>query len=191
MTLQDGTLLYHGSYTAIDKIDLSRCATGKDFGKGFYLTADKEQAKRFIQTSLRKAKSIGTAPQNQTHGFVSAFAFHTPSTPLSLFEFDDATKEWLWFVSLNRRASLAKDLVPLIDKRLLASDVIIGKIANDTTNPVITTYLNGLYGPIDQEVSATTAINMLLPNRLKLQYCFLTEKAIACLKLAEVVRYDN
>ena len=155
MTLQDGTLLYHGSYTAIDKIDLSRCATGKDFGKGFYLTADKEQAKRFI-----------------------------------LFEFDDATKEWLWFISLNRRARLAKDLVPLIDKRLLDSDVIIGKIANDTTNPVITTYLNGLYGPIDREASATTAINMLLPNRLKLQYCFLTEKAIACLKLAEVVRYD-
>ena len=108
-----------------------------------------------------------------------------------MFEFNDATKEWLWFISLNRRARLAKDLVPLIDKRLLDSDVIIGKIANDTTNPVITTYLNGLYGPIDQEASATTAINMLLPNRLKLQYCFLTEKAIACLELEEVVRYDN
>ena len=36
MILKDGMLLYHGSYAPIDKIDLSMCASGKDFGKGFY-----------------------------------------------------------------------------------------------------------------------------------------------------------
>jgi len=30
--------VYHGSYTAIDEIDLNRCEVGKDFGQGFYVT---------------------------------------------------------------------------------------------------------------------------------------------------------
>lgn len=57
--LEDGMILYHGSYAPINKIDLSLCAQGKDFGKGFYLTENFEQAKKFIGTSLRKAKNIG------------------------------------------------------------------------------------------------------------------------------------
>lgn len=35
--LQDGILLYHGSYVGIPKIDLQRCFGGLDFGRGFYL----------------------------------------------------------------------------------------------------------------------------------------------------------
>jgi hypothetical protein len=30
--------VYHGSYTAIDKINLQKCKGGEDFGKGFYVT---------------------------------------------------------------------------------------------------------------------------------------------------------
>ena len=36
--------LHHGSNVVIDKIDLSKSKTGKDFGKGFYLNPDYEQA---------------------------------------------------------------------------------------------------------------------------------------------------
>lgn len=35
MKLEDGMLLYHGSYAPIDTIDLTVCASGKDFGQGF------------------------------------------------------------------------------------------------------------------------------------------------------------
>lgn len=191
MTLQDGMVLYHGSYVPINAVDLDKCAAGKDFGKGFYLTADKQQARNFIRTSLHKAKSVGAAPQEQIHGFVSSFIYRAPRTPLRVFEFPDANKEWLWFVSLNRRANLAKQLLPMIDPLLFDADIIIGKIANDTTNPVITTYLNGLYGSIACENAAETAIGMLLPNRLKSQYCFLTEESVGCLEPLEAVRYDN
>lgn len=191
MSLQDGTILYHGSYASIETIELSRCAAGKDFGKGFYLTADQEQARRFIQTSLRKAKNVGEVTSGQAHGFVSSFVFHKPQAPLDVFEFPDANEEWLWFVSLNRRTLLAKQLSAKVSPRLFGSDVIVGKIANDTTNPVITTYLNGLYGPVESSASASVAINMLLPNRLKLQYCFLTERAVACLEPLGATRYDH
>ena len=38
----DGMYLYHGSYTAVEYIDLPKCER-LDFGKGFYLTSSYEQ----------------------------------------------------------------------------------------------------------------------------------------------------
>ena len=122
--LEDGMILYHGSYAPINKIDLSLCAQGKDFGKGFYLTENFEQAKKFIGTSLRKAKNIR-------------------------------------------------------------------KIANDTTNPTIMAYLNGLYGNVKSDTAINFAISRLMPDNLKNQYCFLSERAVSCLELVEVNRYDG
>ena len=31
-------ILYHGTYTDFESIDLTRCMPYKDFGRGFYLT---------------------------------------------------------------------------------------------------------------------------------------------------------
>ena len=39
-------ILYHGSNLSIEKIDLTKSKVGKDFGCGFYLTQDKDQALR-------------------------------------------------------------------------------------------------------------------------------------------------
>lgn len=38
--------LYHGSNMMIENIDLSKCKSYKDFGRGFYLTEIKEQAEK-------------------------------------------------------------------------------------------------------------------------------------------------
>ena len=37
--------VYHGSYTAISVIDLSKCEKQKDFGQGFYVTRFRKQQK--------------------------------------------------------------------------------------------------------------------------------------------------
>ena len=42
-------ILYHGSNIDIDKIDLTKSQPYKDFGKGFYLSADKQQAQRMAE----------------------------------------------------------------------------------------------------------------------------------------------
>ncbi|WP_296028678.1 DUF3990 domain-containing protein [uncultured Treponema sp.] len=55
MILKNGVFLYHGSYAKIEKINLSNCLDGKDFGSGFYLTTDYEQTAKFIKTSIAKA----------------------------------------------------------------------------------------------------------------------------------------
>lgn len=37
-------ILYHGTNIAFETIDLSKSKPNKDFGQGFYLTTDKNQA---------------------------------------------------------------------------------------------------------------------------------------------------
>ncbi|MCQ2374246.1 MAG: DUF3990 domain-containing protein [Phascolarctobacterium sp.] len=195
MKLKDGMLLYHGSYVPVKEIDLNMCAKGKDFGRGFYLTASLEQAINFINTSLMKAKTIGDAPKEQNYGYVSCFKYHCKDKSIPYFEFEEANKEWLWFIALNRRRHLTESLkVKLQADRffdITNSEIIVGKIANDTTNPVITTYLNGLYGDIKNDSSANIAISLLLPDRLKEQFCFLSERAVECLEFVEVKRYER
>lgn len=45
-------ILYHGSNVAIDVIDLSKSRPGKDFGKGFYLSAEKQQAIEMAESKV-------------------------------------------------------------------------------------------------------------------------------------------
>ena len=47
--------LYHGSNISINHIDLSKGHKGKDFGQGFYLSANKEQA--FLMAKATVAKT--------------------------------------------------------------------------------------------------------------------------------------
>lgn len=50
--------LYHGSTVEIANIDLSKSKPNKDFGRGFYLSADKRQAQRLLPTGLYGEKRI-------------------------------------------------------------------------------------------------------------------------------------
>lgn len=190
MILKDGTLLYHGSYAPVYKIDLSKCASGKDFGKGFYLTDDPKQARGFIKNSLRKAKNVKKIPEDQNYGYVTTFRFKTLKDNMPAYAFETANIEWLWFVAMNRRYEMADEFRTDLNKELLNSEIIIGKIVNDTTNPTLIAYLNGLYGNVKSQTAIQFAINQLMPDRLKEQYCFLSERAIACLEFVEANRYE-
>ena len=59
-------------------------------------------------------------------------------------------------------------------------DIVCGPVANDQTMPVIDLFLDGRY---DEE----EAIKRLLPQKLKDQYTFKTEKAIRLLRYTEVI----
>ncbi|MCR4715311.1 MAG: DUF3990 domain-containing protein [Treponemataceae bacterium] len=75
MILTDGIELYHASYTVVDKIDLSLCAAGKDFDKGFYVTTDYNQACRFIRTAIGKALKNHVKNVDSRTGYVSVFEY--------------------------------------------------------------------------------------------------------------------
>ena len=60
------------------------------------------------------------------------------------------------------------------------SDIVIGPVANDRAMPVIKLYFSGIY---DEDET----IKRLLPQKLKDQYAFKSEKALKALILSEVV----
>ena len=187
MKLNNKMLLFHGSYTIVEKIRLEKCSDGKDFGRGFYISSNAVQARQFIPTSLAKAQRFGDASLTQNYGFVSSFRYHDDG--LKVYEFETTNREWLWFIAQNRRPVLAKQLAGKVDSAAFDADVIIGKIANDKTNATIIAYLNGLYGDILSERAVSFAIEELMPNKLEDQFCFLTQKAVNCLEFVEDRKY--
>ena len=187
--LKEGMLLFHGSYTTVEKIELSLCCSAKDFGRGFYVTSDPNQARSFIRQSIRKAQNAGDIPPDQNFGYISSYRFHMPKDGILSYEFPMADCEWLWFIAQNRRARLAEQLRSRISPDVFKAEIVIGKVANDKTNATITAYLGGLYGDIRSEEAVEDTIKRLIPDNLEDQFCFLTERAIACLEFQEARRY--
>lgn len=180
LNLTDGMLLYHGSYCEISSPELEKCAPYKDFGRGFYLTASYEQAKKFIKTSLKKAKSQGLIPDSQDFGVLSFFKFNA-SDSLNIKTYQDADADWLHCIVAHRKENLFSDLIEMLKDY----DVIAGKIANDATNFTITAYIAGTYGDVGSTEADMFCISRLLPERLEGQYCFRTKEALSCLTYLE------
>ena len=120
--------LYHGSNVSIEVIDLSKSRPGKDFGKGFYLSADKQQA---IEMAESKVAFLGGEP------IVTEFEFDDniiASGKLKVKTFNAYTKEWAKFVYDNREN--------FSDTPIHDFDIIYGPIANDRVGAQIRNYKN-------------------------------------------------
>lgn len=178
--LTNDMTLYHGSYCEVQAPDLTKCAKNKDFGKGFYLTTSKKQAENFARISTTRAIYNGIADKDQLYGFVSAFRTETVEL-LSVKMYLDADEDWLHCVVGHRKKGSFPDLV----QSLKQFDVIAGKIANDNTNVTITTYIAGAFGTIGTREADNICMSLLLPERLKDQFCFRTDQAMKCLTFVE------
>ena len=175
--LIEGDTLFHGSCCEVQNADLSRCRKHKDFGQGFYLTTSREQAANFALLSTEKAISDGLTSCRQKYGVVSSFTFHA-SEELQVKIFPDADTQWLHCVVGHRKKNLFQNFV----NDLAPYDIIGGKIANDDTNATILAYIAGTFGTIGSLRSEEICISLLLPERLKDQYCFRTERALKSLE---------
>lgn len=122
-------ILYHGSNVAIEKIDLSASRPGKDFGRGFYLSAEKEQA---MELAASKVKFLGGEP------VVTAFEFEESALTngqLKVKTFEGYSEEWAKFVYDNRDN--------FSDTQLHNYDIIYGPIANDNVSAQIRAFKGG------------------------------------------------
>ena len=171
--LKDGMMLYHGSYCEVQIPKLEQCKKYKDFGQVFYLTTDIEQAKKFATLSLRKAVDNMLVDDTHEVAYVSCFKY-MDDTRVSKYIFDDADSAWLHFVVGHRK----KDTFTKIVEHMQSYDIIGGKIANDATNATILAYMAGTFGEIGTEQADNFCISLLLPERLKDQYCFRTDNVI-------------
>lgn len=175
--LENGMVLYHGSYCVVEYPDLEKCAAFKDFGRGFYLTTSKEQAKSFAKISATKAKSRGIIPYDEKFAYISFFKVDNIDD-LKSFAFETADIEWLHNIVAHRRYGA----FPEIKKSMQDYDVISGKIANDDTNATIIAYMGNVFGTMGSEQADKMCISLLLPERLKDQFCFRSDKAISKLE---------
>lgn len=156
--------LYHGSNVVIDEIDLSKSRKGKDFGCGFYLNADKNQAMEMaIRTSRRMME--GT-PVLNTYKFDENI-LNIKDTPLAIKIFDGYSIEWAEFIMMNRKN--------LSDTPAHKYDIVIGPIANDTVGLQMRRFIQGY-------ISIGRMIEELKFKKAAIQYFFGTELAISYLE---------
>jgi hypothetical protein len=154
--------LYHGTNADIELIDLTKGMRHKDFGKGFYVTPDKNTAIRMAQ---KKARLFGGVPTLITYE-LDPVALQS-DLKVKVFP-EKACVEWLLFVDANRD----KDTInPIHDY-----DIVIGPIANDRVGVQLWKYET-------QVIDLATLIHNLRNMKgVTFQYFFGTEQAIKILR---------
>lgn len=159
--------LYHGSNVAIKEIDLSRSKRGKDFGQGFYLNANPEQA---MAMAIRSSKFL-----NEGEPTLSCFEFDenkAKALGLKIKVFSDYSEEWAEFIVMNRKNDSDSPAHPY--------DIVIGPIADDTVGVQIRRFTMGYLS------AAALVAELKFKGDHAVQYFFGTPRAIALLKHIEL-----
>lgn len=151
-------ILFHGTYLDFDRIDLSKSNKGKDFGKGFYLSENKEQAEKM---AVFKSLQYGSKPIILKYDFDENFL----KSELSFLKFTKYSKEWADFILRNRMNEN--------DANIHQYDVVYGPIANDKIGVQIRNL-------IEQNIDMDVFLERLkYVQGITFQYFFGTERAIS------------
>ncbi len=161
-------LLYHGSNTDFEEIDLKNCAPSKDFGKGFYTTTIFDQARAM---AVRKSRIYGGEP--------CVITYEAPNDILERKDlttrvFPNTSKDWAIFV-INDRDRTFADLASPECNTDNKYDVVFGPVANDTLTTLLTQYRRGF---IDSDI-LLKEMEHTSPSD---QYSFHSLKAVRLLK---------
>lgn len=153
-------ILYHGSNIEIGEILLSKGRHGKDFGRGFYLSADYMQAVRMSENVVRREGS-GTP-------IVTKFEFDESSLDgFNVKLFEGYTEEWAKFVLANRKNRS--------DEQVHWYDIVIGPIADDAVGVQIRQLSRGF-------ITFDKFLESIKYTAPTFQYFFGTERATRLLK---------
>ena len=152
-------ILYHGSNVVVEHIELEKSKPNKDFGKGFYLSDNEEQA---MEMAKYKTYTLGGEPM------VSRFEFDLSTMQngeLRVKTFEDYSEEWANFVFANREGEDVEQY-----------DIVYGPIANDKIGLQIRKLKSGFIDKVE------FLEKLKYMKGITYQYYFGTEKAIKYLK---------
>lgn len=157
-------LVYHGTCSDFDKVDLSKSYNRRDFGKGFYTTVLQSQSKEWAyRLSLREKRK---------KYYVYEYLF-TESELLKVKRFDSLSKEWLEFVKENRsKGGLYHNY-----------DVVIGPVADDKTMETVQLYIANI-------LTVEEAVARLKYSRANNQISFHTETSLEYLRFIGRKAYE-
>ena len=145
--------VYHGSNKIIKTPDVLHTLRLLDFGEGFYVTTNKEQAERWAR---RKVYSAGTGVAT-----LNEYDLSDDINDFKVKDFNEDLYEWIDFVCKCRRG----------DDIFKNYDVIFGKVANDKVFRVVNLYFKGIW---DKE----RTIKEIKAYPHYDQFAFITQKAI-------------
>jgi hypothetical protein len=144
-------ILFHGSYTVIEKPDLAFARDKVDFGKGFYTTPFKEQAKMWAERFKKRGG----------HGYFSVYDFTEAAfSQVNVLEFETYSEDWLDFIAVCRKGDDQSDF-----------DLVIGGVANDKIFNTLTLYFRTM-------ITKTEALKRLRYEKPNSQYCFRKQSVI-------------
>ena len=152
--------VYHGSYTAVTTIDLSKCEPKRDFGRGFYVTKLRSQAEFW---AVRK----GT--RNRRDCVITEFDFDEDAYEASgvkALRFDGYNDQWFDFVIQNRKSK----------KVTHDYDIIEGPVAYDKIQRRLLLFLEG-------EITRAEFFAQLIHPEPSHQICFCTVNSLQYLKM--------
>jgi hypothetical protein len=149
-------ILYHGSYTAVEKPALSFSRKRTDFGEGFYITPFRAQSVSWAQRFIDKRGA----------GVITSYTFLTRADEklpgnINVLEFDSHSCEWLDFITACRLGKPG-------DSKW---DLVIGGVANDKVFDTLQLYFDNL-------ITTEAAIERLRYNKPNFQYCFKKQELI-------------
>lgn len=143
--------LYHGTNTDFEEIDLMKSKPNKDFGRGFYLSADYNQALNMAEIKVEQLR----------YGNPTVLEFEIDENAMSSLKtlrFEQYSEEWTEFIIANRKNL---NSYPIHD-----FDVVIGPIANDRVGVQLWRYEN-------QQINLSTLMERLqFMKVITIQYFF-------------------
>jgi hypothetical protein len=143
--------LYHGSFLAVQKPDISYSRGNTDFGKGFYTTPLREQAAKWAERFKPKfGQSV-----------VSVYEFDETILKTTPFlEFASYSEEWLDYIFSCRRGENIDEY-----------EIIIGGVANDKVFNTLELYFK-------HYIEKGEAIKRLKYEKPNSQYCFRSQNIL-------------
>ncbi|MFT3946430.1 MAG: DUF3990 domain-containing protein [Agriterribacter sp.] len=158
--------LYHGSYTKIEVIDLTKAKPYKDFGVGFYATKFPNQAKIWAER---------LADETDKTGFITEFEFNEYAyrdESIKVLKFEAYNSEWFDFVIQNRQN----------DTNSHDYDIVEGPVADDKIQRRIDIFLSN-------NISKEQFLEELKWHEETHQICFCTVASLQFIKRFEAEKH--
>lgn len=153
--------LYHGTNVDFTKIDIKKSKPNKDFGQGFYLSADYVQAQNMANIKFEQMETGMPIVQEY-------LVDENEMKQLDCLIFDDYSEEWAKFILLNRNNPSPHPAH--------GYDIVIGPIADDRVGVQLWKYESQL-------IDLPTLVRKLKYMKgITIQYFFGTERAINLLQ---------
>ena len=138
--------LYHASTSIIEKPDVLHSRDKLDFGKGFYLTAIREQAVRYAERYTRRGKEA----------FINEYELDEETPEFIIKSFPCYDEEWLDYVAVCRKGEEPQQTY----------DAVAGGVADDKVFNTVDLYFAGV-------ISKDEALGRLKYEKPNHQLCIL------------------